>query len=52
VTIVGHTLGADLNGDVTALFGVVDKVKCKCIDICPVFKKYYPNKRAGLAYIS
>lgn len=52
MVIVGHTLDADLNGDVTALFGVEGKVNCKSIDIVPIFKKYYPDKRAGLAYIS
>jgi ribonuclease D len=25
---------------------------CQKIDICPIFKKCYPGKRAGLAYIS
>jgi hypothetical protein len=52
VLIVGHTLSGDLNGDVTSLFGFEGTVKCKTVDIVPVFKKNYPNKRAGLTWIS
>jgi ribonuclease D len=51
-TVVGHTLEADLNEDVTKLFGYTEKVKCQKIDICPIFKKLYPGQRAGLAFIS
>ena len=50
--VVGHTLEADLNEDVTKLFGFNEKVKCQKIDICPIFKKAVPGKRAGLAHIS
>lgn len=50
--VVGHTLEADLNGDVTKVMGFEGKVMCQKIDICPIFKNCYPGKRAGLAYIS
>lgn len=51
-TVIGHTLEADLNEDVTKLFGFNEKVKCQKIDICPIFKKAVPGKRAGLAHIA
>ncbi len=53
MTIIGHTLSADLNGDVTELLGFKGEVACKAIDICPIFKYLNPDeKKAGLAYIS
>ena len=49
VTIVGHTLDADLNSDVLNLFGFQGEVKCRKVDICPIFKPLFPNERPGLA---
>jgi ribonuclease D len=51
VTVVGHTLGADLNGDVTGLFGYKGEVKCRRVDVSLIFKILYPKENMGLANV-
>lgn len=34
--VVGHTLTADLNGDVTGLLGFEGEVLCQKVDVCPI----------------
>lgn len=45
---MGHTLGADLNGEITSILGFHGSVKCKTIDIVHSFRDCYPGKRIGL----
>lgn len=52
VTVVGHTLEADLNQEVARLLGFNGNISCNAVDICPIFKELYPGVRPGLASIT
>jgi len=50
--VVGHTLSADLNGDVTGLLGFDGQVECQRIDVYPISFELNPKEGRGLAAIS
>lgn len=41
--VVGHTLSADLNRDVTTLLGFDADIECQKIDICPIASAINPK---------